>query len=56
MRIACRMGCVMIVRFELDLALGCSVIRLARHDGGRSCCGVCVDKRRSSGSEQIKSG
>jgi hypothetical protein len=32
MRMTCKMGYVVIVRFELDLALGCSVTRLARHD------------------------
>ena len=44
MRVTSEVERVLIVRFELDLLLGLDVIRLARHDGGRSCCGVCVDE------------
>jgi len=36
MRVVCKVERVVIVRFELDLVLGLDVIRLARHDGGRS--------------------
>ena len=45
MRVICKVQQVVIVRFELDLVLGLDVIRLARHDGGRSSYGVCVDEK-----------
>lgn len=44
MRAICKMRRVMVVLFKLDLVLGLDVVRLPRHDGGRSCCGVCVDE------------
>lgn len=37
---------MVIVRFELDLVLGLDMIRLARHDCGRSGCEVCVDEEK----------
>ena len=54
MRVVCKVERVVIVRFELDLVLGLDVIRLARHDGGRSVAVYVLMKRRSSRSEQEK--
>jgi len=54
MRVVCKVERVVIVRFELDLVLGLDVIRLARHDGGRSVAEYVLMKRRSSRSEQGK--
>lgn len=51
MRVASKMGRVMIVLLELDLVLGLDVIRLPRHDGGRSVMYV-IKKRRCSRYEQ----